>query len=55
MATNLAERVRGKLMTVGVRVAGLCVNRNVREIEEIIDTEINAAMAELRKDWLNNG
>lgn len=54
MAMQLAEKVRGKLMTVGVRVAGLCEGRTAREIEEIIDTEINSAMAELRKDWTNN-
>ena len=54
MAMQLAERVRGKLMTVGVRVAGLCEGRTAREIEEIIDTEINSAMAELRKDWTSN-
>ena len=54
MAMNLAEKVRGKLMTVGVRIAGLCEGRTAREIEELIDTEINAAMADLRKDWLNH-
>lgn len=54
MAMSLAEKVRGKLMTVGVRIAGLCEGRTAREIEELIDTEINAAMADLRKDWLNN-
>lgn len=55
MATDLAEKVRGKLMTVGVRIAGLCEGRTAREIEELIDTEINAALADLRKDWLKNG
>ena len=54
LAMALAEKVRGKLMTVGVRIAGLCEGRTAREIEELIDTEINAAMADLRKDWLNN-
>lgn len=54
MATALAEKVRGKLMTVGVRIAGLCEGRTAREIEELIDTEINAAMADLRKDWMKD-
>lgn len=54
MATALAEKVRGKLMTVGVRIAGLCEGRTAREIEELIDTEINSAMADLRKDWLKD-
>lgn len=54
MAANIAERVRGKLMTVGARIAGLCEGRTAREIEELIDTEINSAMSELRKDWMKN-
>ena len=54
MATNLAEKVRGKLMSVGVRISGLCEGRTAREIEQLIENEINSAMSDVRKDWLKS-
>ncbi len=51
MAMNIAEKVRSKLMTVGQRVSSLCEGRTAREIEELIENEINSAMSDLRKDW----
>lgn len=51
IAADIASTVRSKLLSVGVRVAGMCEGRTAREIQEIIEDEINEAMSELRRDW----
>ena len=48
-AEQLATALRGKLLAVPVRIAGLCEGRSTREIEEIMETAINDALKELQK------
>ena len=45
----LAVKVRGKLLAVPVRIAVMCEGRPAREIEEIIETAIDEALADLQK------
>ena len=45
----LAVKVRGKLLAVPVRVAVMCEGRPAREIEDIISTAIDEALADMQK------
>ena len=51
---NLAERINSKLSSIPSRVAGMCEGRTAREIEDIIEVEIERAKAELRTDLMKN-
>lgn len=48
-AQQTASLVRERLMSVPVRIAGLCEGRTAREIEEIIEDGINEALELLQK------
>lgn len=48
-AQRTAALVRERLMSVPVRIAGLCEGRTAREIEEIIEDGINDALELLQK------
>lgn len=41
--------IRGELLAIPQRVAGRCEGRDTREIEEILDNEINAALEHIQK------
>ena len=42
-------KIRGELLSIPQRVAGRCEGRDTREIEEILDNEINAALEHIQK------
>ena len=48
-AEEAGSLIRSKLITIPSRVATICEGRTARDIEEIIDTEINKALEELQK------
>lgn len=48
-AEEAAALVRSKLITIPSRVATICEGRSARDIEEIIEDEINSSLAELQK------
>lgn len=48
-AQQTAALIRERLMSVPVRIAGLCEGRSAREIEEIIEDGINEALELLQK------
>lgn len=48
-AQETAAMIRERLMSVPVRIAGLCEGRTAREIEEIIEDGINEALELLQK------
>lgn len=48
-AKKCGELIRTKLMTIPARVATLCEGRTARDIEDIINNEINKALEELQK------
>lgn len=48
-AAKTGSAVRGRLMSIPVRVSGLCEGRTAREIEEILEGAINDALTELQK------
>lgn len=48
-AHELAEKVRGKLLAIPPRIAGICEGRTAREIEELIGDAINEALKDLQK------
>ena len=41
--------IRGELLAIPQRVAGRCEGRDTREIEEILDNEINSALEHIQK------
>lgn len=45
----LAVKVRGKLLAVPVRIAVMCEGRPAREIEDIISTAIDEALADMQR------
>lgn len=48
-AEEIGTLIRSKLITIPSRVATVCEGRTARDIEEIIDIEINKALEELQK------
>ena len=48
-AHQTAAALRGRLVSIPVRIAGLCEGRPAREIEEIIEDAINDALTEFQK------
>lgn len=42
-------KIRGELLSIPQRVAGRCEGRDTREIEEILDNEINVALEHIQK------
>ena len=48
-AAKTASALRGRLMSVPVRIAGLCEGRTSREIEEILETALNDVLSEFKK------
>ena len=48
-AHQTAVALRGRLMSIPVRIAGLCEGRTSREIEEIIEGALNDALNEFKK------
>lgn len=48
-AEKTASALRGRLMSVPVRIAGLCEGRTSREIEEILETALNDVLSEFKK------
>ncbi len=48
-AFRTASALRGRLMSIPVRIAGLCEGRTSREIEEIIEAALNDALNEFKK------
>ena len=48
-AHQTAAALRGRLVSIPVRIAGLCEGRSAREIEEIIEDAINDALTEFQK------
>lgn len=48
-AEEAASLIRSKLITIPSRVATICEGRSARDIEEIIEDEINSSLAELQK------
>lgn len=51
-AARMAEAVRNKLLSLPARVAALCENRTSREIEGIIENEINEILGEFKNSKL---
>ena len=51
-AEEIGTLIRGKLITIPSRVATICEGRTARDIEEIIDEEINKTLEELQKLFL---
>ena len=48
-AEEIGTLIRGKLISIPSRVATICEGRTARDIEEIIDVEINKTLEELQK------
>ncbi len=48
-AEKIGAMVRSKLITIPARVATVCEGRTARDIEEIIEDEINNALDEMQK------
>lgn len=48
-AANTAEELRGKLFSIAPRIAPLCEGKTAREIEGLIESEINSALTALKK------
>lgn len=48
-AEEIGTLIRSKLITIPSRVSTICEGRTARDIEEIIDIEINKALEELQK------
>lgn len=48
-AHAVASAMRQRLMSIPVRVSGLCEGRSTREIEEILEDAINDALTEFQK------
>ena len=48
-AQAVASALRERLMSISVRISGLCEGRTAREIEEIFDDAINDALTQFQK------